>query len=258
MSITSAADIQSALRQFVLMQKGVAVGSASTWRSAFAATGTPGAGSFSVGNTANGIVPTDATAGYPNIQFGSGSGYITCIDRVANLASRVFLFDRLFHAGSYNFNASVTLASQPSYAGRVPNTDYSGLQLWYEQATTATGAQNIAVTYTDQDGNTGATTGTIALASGLALGACLQLPLAAGDSGVQTIESVVGSIASAGTFNIFVARPLAMLSVPQTFTLYSRNLEQLALPQVYADSAITFLVYNAGSSETIEFEIVSK
>lgn len=258
MSITSAADLRSSLRQLVAFRKGAVAGSANTWKTAFTTGGVPPAGSASPSNTANGIVPTDATAGYPNIQFGSGNGYLTFCELSSNVVGRIFVFDRLFHAGAYAFNDSVTLASQPSYSVRVPNTDYSGLQLWYEQVTNATGAQNVAVTYTDQAGNTGHTTGTVAMPSTLTVGSCLQFPLAAGDCGLQKIESVVGSVASAGTFNLFVARPLLLLGAQQTSTLYSRNLEQNGLPQVYADSALSYLVYNANATEVLDFEIASK
>lgn len=258
MSITSAADVQSALRQYVQFQKPT-TGSTSTWRSGFASSvGIPAAGSFSVGNTANGIVPTDATAGYPNIQFGSGNGCISFAELTMGTIGRLFLFDRIFHAGSYAFNANTTLTSQPSYSARVLNSDYSGLQIWYEQATASTGTPSVAVTYTDQDGNAGATTGTIAMPSSLGAGSCMQLPLAAGDCGVQVIESVVGSIASAGTFNIFVARPLTLLCPKQINLMDSKNLEQLCMPQVYGDSALSFLVYNATTTPSLEFEIISK
>lgn len=63
------------------------------------------------------------------------------------------------------------------------------------------GSQSIAVTYTNQDGVTGRTTGTIA-ATGVApiVGRMLQLPLQAGDTGVQKIESVTSTVSTAGTF----------------------------------------------------------
>ncbi len=173
---------------------------------------------------------------------------------------RAFLFDRVFHCGAYAFNAATTLTTQPSYAARVPNTDYTQCQLWYEQVTNGTGTQNLAVTYTDQDGNPGATTGTIAVGSNINSGNCFQLPLAAGDSGVSKIESVTGTTATVGTFNIAVLRPLVLMGCKPgiTFVMYSLNMEQMGLPEVYADSALSFFLNNSSSPFTLEFEIVSK
>jgi len=178
--------------------------------SVFDVAGNPGAGTLNVGNTANGLVPTDATAGYPVLNtFGGSAGYISKVEFGSTVASWIDLYDRLFVAGAYSFNANVTLASQPPYSGRVPGgTDFKGLQLWVEAVTALTGNLSIAVTYTNQDGTTGKTTGTVATGIAPILGRCIQLPLAAGDSGLQKIESVVATVSSAGTFNLMVLRPL--------------------------------------------------
>lgn len=77
--------------------------------------GQPGAGTLAIGNTANGLVPDDTVAGYPLIaSFGGAAGYLSGIDFSSSVACRLMLFDRLFAAGAYVFNADVTLANQPS------------------------------------------------------------------------------------------------------------------------------------------------
>jgi hypothetical protein len=114
----------------------------------------------------------------------------------------------LFKAGAYAFNANTTLASQPSYSTRLPNTDYKGLEIWIEAVTAFTGNLSIAVTYTNQNGTTARTTGTVATGIAPTVGRMIMLPLQAGDSGLQKIESVVGSVATAGTFNVLVLRRL--------------------------------------------------
>lgn len=103
---------------------------AATWFSVFDLAGNPGAGTLAAANTANGVVPTDATAGYPGINAfgGAAIGGLAKVDFGSTVACRIQLFDRLFLAGAYAFNAAQALSAQPSYAGRLPNTDYKGLE----------------------------------------------------------------------------------------------------------------------------------
>lgn len=183
---------------------------ANIWFSLFDVAGNPGAGTLSAGNTANGVVPDDTVGGYPGVNAfaGGASGYLTRLEWANTIACRYSLWDCLFAAGAYAFNANTTLASQPSYSGRVPGTNYNGLELWIEAVTTFTGNQSIAVTYTNESGATGHTTGTIATGVAPTIGRMLQLPLAAGDRGIQKVESVVSTVSSVGTFNVRVMRPL--------------------------------------------------
>jgi hypothetical protein len=229
--------------------------------SIFDVTGSP-VGSLSVGNTANGIVPTDAIAGYPAINAfaGGATGYLSEVTFGSSVASRIALFDCLFSAGSYAFNASTVLTSQPSYAARLPATDYKGLEIWIETATAFTGNLSITVTYTNQDGVTGRTTG--AFAPGLAptIGRMFLMPLQLGDTGVQKIESVVSTTATVGTFNIHVMRRLWQGRVRIANDGDAHDFLKTGMPQVYADSALRVVAYaDSTSSGAIElqFEIAN-
>jgi len=206
--------------------------------SVFDLAGNPGAGTLAIGNTANGVVPTDATAGYPIISaFGGGAtGYLSKLEFASTVPCWIDVYDRVFACGAYAFNANVTLASQPSFAARIPNADYVGTQLWLEQVTAGTGVQNIAVTYLDQAG-VSSVTGTFATAANIA-GRCWQLPLAAGDSGVSQVNVVTGSIATVGTFNIMVLRPLWSGRVTLANGGDVHDMLRTGLPQVFADSAL--------------------
>jgi hypothetical protein len=204
--------------------------------------GNPGAGTLAGSNTANGVVPTDATAGYPIIAaFGGGTGYLTKVEFASTVAGWVDVYDRVFLAGAYAFNANTTLASIPSYSGRIPGADYTGTQIWLEQVTAGTGSQSVAVTYTNQAGTGSRTTGTVATAVNI-VGRCWQLPLQAGDSGVQVVNSVVGSVATVGTFNIMVLRPLWSGRITLANGGDVHDLLRVGMPQVYADSALYVLI----------------
>lgn len=212
--------------------------------SVFDLAGSPGAGTLAVGNTANGVVPTDATAGYPSIRNfqGGASGRLSRVEFSNTVACRITVYDTLFSAGAYSFNSDVTLASQPSFAGRVPDGNYSKLELWLEAVTAFTGNQSIAVQYTDEAGNTGATTGTIATGVAPIVGRMLRLPLAAGDTGVQKIERVTSSVSTAGTFNVHVLRRLWGGRVRIANDGDVHDILRTGGPVVYQDSALRYVI----------------
>ena len=184
---------------------------ASTWFSVFDLQGIAGSGVLAGANTANGVVPVAGGAGFPTINaFGaSAKGYLAVVDFNLNNACRVALKDLLFKAGAYSFNSIVTLATQPSYSTRVPGgTDFTDCQIWLECVTAFTGTPSVAITYTNQAGVAGRTTGTISWGSAPIVGQMKQWPLQAGDTGVQKIESVTATVATVGTFNVLVTRHL--------------------------------------------------
>jgi hypothetical protein len=199
--------------------------------------GNPGAGTLNVGNTANGLVHTSATAGYPAIpSFGGAAGYISRMTFSSSVACRIMLFDRVFVAGAYAYNADVTLASQPSYATRNGGS-YAGLQIWLEAVTAHTGSQSIQINYLDQDGGAG-DTGVVATGVAPILGRCYHVPLAAGDSGVQRIDRVRSTVSSAGTFNVMVLRPLWEGRIPLANFTGTDEALKVGLPLIYDTSAL--------------------
>lgn len=226
---------------------------ATGWFSLFDIAGTPGAGTLAAGNTANGLVPTDAVAGYPAINAfgGAASGYLSKMEFSSSVACRIALFDRLFVAGAYAFNANIALASQPSFAARAPGTDYKGLELWVEQVTAATGSEAVNVTYTNDGGTGSRTTGAVGIGAAPTLGRCWQLPLQAGDQGIQRVDNVVGSVASAGTFNVMVLRPLWFGRVPIANAGDVHDLLRTGLPEIFADSALYAMIAADSTSSGI-------
>lgn len=224
--------------------------------SLFDIAGNPGAGTLAVGNTANGLVHTDATAGYPSIPAITGIGYLTKVEFGWTVAGRLSLYDRLFSCGAYVFNADVTLASQPSFSGRVPGTDYRGLELWIEAAAAFTGNQTVQINYLDQDGNAG-DTGSLATGIAPILGRMLRLPLAAGDSGIQRIDRVRSSVSTAGTFNVHVMRRLWAGRVLAANDGDVHDMFKTGAKRVYTDSAL-FVVVQPDSTASALPEITAE
>jgi hypothetical protein len=204
--------------------------------------GQPGAGALAIGNTANGLVPDDNVAGYPLIaSFGGAVGYFSGIDFGSSVACRISLFDRLFACGAYAYNADVTLASQPSFAGRVPNGNYNGLQLWVEHVTAVTTTPVFQIDYLDQDGGAGNITFSQVPAS-LLIRRAMQIPLAAGDSGISQIVRIRITGATVGTFNFMILRPLWTGRVVIANAGDVHDFLRTGLPQIYDTSALFVLI----------------
>jgi hypothetical protein len=216
---------------------------AASWFSIFDLAGNPGAGVLAGTSTTTGVVPTDATVGMPTINaFGGGAtGHLAQVEFGSSVACRLKLCDLLWKAGAYAFNANTTGQTPTSFSSRVPSgTDFTDTQIWLEQVTAGTGIQNVAVTYTNQSGTAGRTTGTIATAVNI-VGRMWQLPLQAGDTGVQGVTGVVGSVATVGTFNILVLKPVWSGRVKTANDGDVHDLAKTGMPIVYDTSALKLM-----------------
>lgn len=220
---------------------------AAQWHTLLDRSGNPGAGSLAVGNTTTGLVPTDATAGFPPlVAFGGGNtGYLTGVSFSNDRACRFAIYDRLFHAGSVSMTtlATTSFSTQPSFLGRVPNGTGAGCEIWLEiNAAVSATATTINVTYTNEAGTPDKTTGATATLSGFVTGRLIKMPLAAGDKGVSLIKNVIvgGTVATTGTFNVIVARPLvgAGLRVAVAGAGDVLGLDRTGMPIVYDSSAL--------------------
>jgi len=242
MAITTLDGIIGSVKRRVVYQKTASrTAVANIPFSVFDQAGNPGAGTLAVGNTANGVVPTDATNGYPVLATPAGSLYLNRIQARSSVACWLDLYDTVFSAGAYVFNADVTLASQPSYAARLPSTDYNSLELWIEAVTAFTGNQTVQINYLDQGGNAG-DTGAIATALAPIIGRMLFIPLAAGDSGLQGLVRVRSSVSTVGTFNVHILRWLWGCRINAANQGIVDNLLRTGLNQIYGDSALRLIV----------------
>lgn len=252
--------IGSAKQPLSIVKTGARTTIAAQWFSLFDLAGNPGAGTLAGTSTTTGVVPTDATAGCPTINaFGGGAtGYLAQVDFGSSVACRLKLFDVLWKGGAYAFNANTSGNTPASYSSRVPGgTDYTDTQIWVETVTAFTGNQTFNVTYTNQSGTTGRTTGAVGIGSAPTLGRMWQLPLQAGDTGVQGITGVVGGTGSAGTANILVLRPLWSGRVKLANDGDVHDLAKTGMPIVYADSALFLAIAaDSTSSGVPELELV--
>lgn len=258
MAITTLDGIIAGAKQRISMTKTTSRTSVAAYGcSVFDLAGNPGAGTLAGTSTTTGTVPTDATAGCPTINaFGGGAtGYVSRIEASNIVSCRIALYDMLWKGGAYTFNVSTSGNSPTSFSSRIPGgTDYTGLELWYEQVTAGTLVQKVAVTYNDQAAAS-STTGTVAMPLAMIVGRMQLLPLAAGDTGIQGVTGVVGTVASAGTFNILVMRPLGEVRIRVANDGVVQDALMTGLPIVFADSALRVII-TADSTATQTPEIV--
>jgi hypothetical protein len=269
MAIVTADGWFAAAKQKVLIRKVASFATvAAQMFSTFDVTGNPGAGSLSIGNTTNGLVPTDATAGCPTINAfaGGAKGYLAAGQFRGSVAGGAILYDRLFHVGSILLTslATTTLSAQPSFTSRLPNgNDYGNLEILLEiNATVSATATTVAVGYTDQDGVTGNTTGASSSLSGFTNRRIIPMPMAAGDEGVQRIDSVTvgGVVATSGSVNVIVARRLAEFDVRIANAADLQAWDAIGSPEIFADSALWLVVQpdsTASGVPTLGLDIIN-
>jgi hypothetical protein len=134
----------------------------------------------------------------------------------------------------------------------------AGCRLYQVQTAVAGAtAQNIAVSYTDQAGNTGNTLPvTVAMTASAIVGHISHsgvaannygpfLPLAAGDTGVQNVATVTMSAANTGTFALCLARPLFDIPLTTLGVAAERDLvnQLFSMPRILDGACIVPLLF---------------
>lgn len=200
--------------------------------------GNPGAGVLA-GTTAAGVIVTSGTAGLPVINnTGANAYYLTKVTAACSVISTLTLYDLIVKAGPLPSAATTTLNNLLSFTGRSPNGG-NGLEAWIEIATAGTGNLSANLTYTNSSGTAGKTTGVIAtglVANGL--GQMARLPLAAGDNGINAIQSITTSVSATATYNLLILRPLWIGRIQTANTVIVDNLANVGMPLIYSNSAL--------------------
>ena len=122
-------------------------------------------------------------------------------------------------------------------------------------------AQNIALSYTDQAGNAAnALPVTVACTASAIAGHISHsgtaannygpfLPLASGDTGIRSVQTVTMSAANTGTFALCLARPLATVTLSVAGLMTEKDLlNQIPSLPVIKDGACLVWLYGAGAA----------
>lgn len=239
------------------MQKASVTTVAGFYYTCWDAAGIPSAGSLAIGNTTTGVIPTDATAGAPviNAFTGANTGYLLTFDASNASAGVLSVYDRVWHAGSFATTALATLTCTGALIPtRVPNNDYSTLELWLE-IVVANGATATTLAVSYQDGND--TTQTATLDSNLtSFPAKRMMPFRlANNSGIRKVNSVtVGGATGTMTFNLVIQRNIVdHTSVAASIARPKKGPFETGMPIVYADSCLAAMYLATTTSSGVMF-----
>jgi hypothetical protein len=184
------------------------------WISLWKAQGNPIAGA-APGST-NGVVPTAATAGALPFTNAGGSNKIYLGRAMVNMptAGMLVIYDRLLASSGFGGTGGAISPASPATVNRTGPDDGGAFknELWLESYTTTAVAQTVTVTYTDQNDNTGNVSGTVTLP--IIPNVMVPVPLAAGDTGVKSIQTVTLGGATFGDFGLTILRRLAEIPIP--------------------------------------------
>lgn len=180
--------------------------------------GNPGAATASSDGVNGAAVTGNSVAGQiPRTNPSSANAYLARFAVNASTAGTMWLIDRLWQNSGLTVTSTtaqaITPASLPSRSGDGTSNGAQVMAAIEWSATGGAGTPTVTLTYTDQDGNTGAT-GTFTGVASPPVGTFEIFTLAAGDTGIRAPTSFIQSATrTSGTMHLVLFRVLAMLEV---------------------------------------------
>jgi len=228
--------------------------------SLWSATGQPATGDTTSGQTTAGVVSTSATTGAITFSNPTGGAY-SYLGRASGIANSttasgvLVLYDMLWIWTSGGSGWSVTSTALQSTVSPPaltrPDSTGTGTELWMEVlATGGTASGTSTITYTNAAGAGSKSASLLATKiSSPAIGTIEKYTLAAGDTGVRSVQSIQNTVSwSSGTYRLMIVRRLAELPiVASTGFLYDAF--DLGMPRVY-DSACLGMALESASTTT--------
>lgn len=212
--------------------------------------GNPGAGTYNT--TLNGVaLSSSSTPVTGQINFtdpGAGNSYLARFQGSATISGTLLLCDRLWHNGGYTATLITAQSSTtPTWPARDANgaTNGDGVLLGLEvSAAAGAAAPTITVSYTNQAGTSGKTaTNSFATAASPTAGAFYPIGLAAGDTGVRSVQSLTLSVSwVSGTINLVAYRPLAALEITAANVPNAIDAITAGFPRLY-NGTVPFLIF---------------
>lgn len=247
MAITTLDGVIAGLQQpQSIIKVGATMEAAGVAHSYWYSAGRPGAG-VAPSPGVNGAALSSTVSGQiPHTDPVSGNAYLARLALRASTIGTLLLCDRLWH----NSGLSVTsLVAQPITPATLPARDRNGstngedvLAAIEWSAAGGAGTPTVTLTYTDQDGNTGAT-GTFVGNATPAAGTFEIFSLAAGDTGIRAPTSYIQSATrTSGTMHLILFRILAQLEVTAANVGASIDALTGGMPRLY-DGTVPFLVF---------------
>lgn len=222
------------------------------------AAGNPGASvANSAGINGQAVDPslgTSVQGRIPRTNPVTGNAHIGRLAIQASQPGSLWLIDRLWQNSGLSVTATTAQAITPAAlpprdgAGGTNGVNVMAAVEW--SATGGAGTPTVTLTYTDQDGNTGAT-GTLTGVASPPVGTFEIFTLAAGDTGVRAPTSFIQTATrTSGTMHLVLFRVLAQLEVTAANVGNAIDVLTSGMPQIYNDSVLQLVWFPSATTAT--------
>lgn len=219
--------------------------------------GNPGASTAtSVGVNGEAATPALGSTGgrIPRTNPGTGNSYVGRLGINASTVGTLWLIDRLWQNSGLTVTSTsaqaITPATLPSRDGAGGTNGANVMAAIEWSATGGAGTPTVTLTYTDQDGNTGAT-GTFTGVASPPVGTFEIFTLAAGDTGVRAPTSFIQSATrTSGTMHLVLFRLLSMVEVTTANVGNAIDALTGGMPRVYDNSVLQLLWFPSATTAT--------
>lgn len=220
--------------------------------------GIPGASvANATGVNGGAVTPADGTAVQGRILRNnpvSGNAHLARLAVNSTTSGTLWLIDRLWHNSGLvvtsNTAQAITPATLPARDSN-GSTNGAGVMAAIEwSATGGAGTPTVTLTYTDQDGNAGAT-GTFTGVASPPAGTFEIFTLAAGDTGIRAPTSFIQSATrTSGTMHLVLFRVIAQIEVTSANIGNAIDALTSGLPRIYDDSVLQFVWFPTATTAT--------
>jgi hypothetical protein len=229
------------------LKAGATMESAGVHHSLFYTAGRPGAAVAPSPGLA-GAALTSYAGQIPWVNPASGNSYLARLEASGNASGTLLLCDRLWHnSGIVVTTTTVQTVNSVAWPARDRDGSTNGesvlAALEFSAASTNAAIGNTTLSYTDQSGNAGATATLPTTPATIAAGSFLPFPLAAGDTGIRSIQSItLGTSYLTGTMHLVAYRVLARLGCSASNVPAALDAVTGGFVRLYNDS-VPFLVW---------------
>ncbi len=231
-----------------ILKVGTTAEAAGIFHSLFYASGRPGAALAPSPGIAGAALTTYAGQ-IPFTNPVSGNSYIGKFEGSMNLAGKINLYDRLWHnSGITMTTTTAQTINSVAWPARDSNgsTNGEGIMVGIEvsTATTNSGAiSNTTLSYTNSTGTAGKTAIISSFPATAVAGTFIPFQLAAGDTGIRSIQSItLGTSYVAGTIHLVAYRKISSLEINLPNIGSSVDVITSGFVKLY-DNTVPFLTY---------------
>jgi hypothetical protein len=184
----------------------------------------------------------------------SGNAHLARLAVQSNTTGTLLLIDRLWQNSGLVVTSTgaqaISAATLPARCGDGTSNGANVMAAIEWSATGGAGVPTVTLTYTDQDGNAGAT-GTFTAVASPPVGTFEIFTLAAGDTGIRAPTSFIQSATrTSGTMHLVLFRIIAQVEITAANIGNAIDVLTSGMPRLYDDSVLQFVWLQTGTTAT--------